>query len=95
MNEEQDNYASLISDLQREASSRLRLARNGNSAVADAIMFYIQKGDQAGLSPEELVDFFAVSTPNVLEDAGYVGDAGDDVVALFDKLHSDFQNSKR
>jgi hypothetical protein len=56
----------------------------------EAISFYLRTGYGMGLSSGELLDYFAVSTPNIIEVAGLVGERGDPVIALYDELDEEF-----
>ncbi len=83
----------VIAELQARATANLRAAGGRSDALRDAILSYLQEGYQLDLGPSELTDFFCVSTPNIVEEAGYIGAAGDAVVALFDELHDQFRRS--
>ena len=80
-----------IADLQARTTAAVRAASGRADALGDAIWSYLGEGYRLGLVPSELVDFFCVSTPNIVEEAGYRGNAGDAVVALFDQLHDQFR----
>lgn len=86
-----DNTA--IAELQAKATTNLRAADGRSDSLRNAILSYILEGHGLGLSPSELTDFFCVSTPNIVEAAGYAGAAGDAVVALFDELHDHFRRT--
>lgn len=83
-----DDYAEVVARLQDQAAVRLRDAHGNSDFLREAIMFYLREGSRLGLGSSELTDFFCVSTPNVVEAAGYINAAGDAVVALFDELHA-------
>jgi len=44
------------------------------------VCHYLQAGDQEGISHEELIDFLGVSTPSVLDSAGYTDSEASDVM---------------
>ena len=80
-----------IAELQARATTNLRAAQGHSDLVRDAILSYLLEGYRLGLCPSELTDFFCISTPNIVEGAGYVDAAGDAIVALFDDIHDQFQ----
>lgn len=61
--------------------------------MREAIVQYLRESYRLGLSPAELVDAFCVSTPNIVESAGYWGADGDSVVARFDELHEEHRRA--
>jgi len=92
MSDDQANDTA-IAALQAKATASLRAAGGRPDALRDAILSYLREGYGMGLSPSELTDFFCVSTPNIVEAAGYTDAAGDDAVALFDELHDRFRRT--
>src|SRR5438105_1181670 len=57
----------------------LRAARGRADAVRDAVGSYIREAYRIGMTPGELIDDFCVSTPNIVEEAGYAGSDGEGV----------------
>jgi hypothetical protein len=82
-----------VAELQARAANNLRAAHGRAEPLRDAILSYLHDGYQLGLSAAELTDFFCVSTPNIVEDAGCMDAGGDAVVALFDELHDQVRQS--
>jgi len=87
------DYLTVVTNLQNQAAARLREAHDKPDSLRGAIIFYLEEGNRLGLGSSELIDFFCVSTPNVVEAAGYNDVAADRVVALFDELHSQFRRA--
>jgi hypothetical protein len=85
----------VVAALRANASERLQAANGHPDALRDAIMSYIVEGYRVGLCSSELIDFFCVSTANILETAGYHGSGAADVVAVFDVLHDQFRHKGR
>lgn len=69
------------------------MAHGRPNSLRDAVLTYVREGYQLGLVPSELADFFCVSTPNIVEEAGYADTAGDEVVALFDEVHDQYRRT--
>ena len=84
-----------ITELQAQATSDLRAAHGREDSVRDAILSYLREGYQLGLTAGELTDFFCVSTPSIVEEAGYADADGDVVVALFDQIHDQLLNTNK
>lgn len=82
------HYQALVAKLQDQAAARLREACDNLDSLREAITFYLGEGTRLGLSPSELTDLFCVSTPNIIEMAGYADAAGDPIVSLFDEVHN-------
>ena len=82
-----------IRELRARAAIDLRAARGSDDSILNSIISYLREGYRLGLSEAELTDFFCVSTPNILEQAGYTDTEGDTVAALFDELHDKFRRT--
>lgn len=80
-----------IEKLQKKTVAGLKAANGRPDSLGEVILSYLREGYGLGLSPSELTDYFAVSTPNIIEEACYAGTDGDSVAALFDKLHDEFR----
>lgn len=74
---------------------RLTAAGADPGAHRDAIIAYIREGCELSLVGSELIDFFCVSTPNIVEAAGFSGAGAEEIVALFDELHDRFWRAER
>ena len=57
--------------------------------IKQAIADYLEKGYSARLSSGELVDFFCVSTPSILDKAGYDEEEADAAIRLYDEINTD------
>lgn len=84
---DEERYSLAVTNLCAKATADLRAAAGRPEAVREAILTYLRDGYGKGVTSGELIDFFCVSTPNIAEEAGYVGEAGDAIVSLFDELH--------
>ena len=81
-------YGAAIAELQQKTVDRLAKAGGREDALHDAILSYLREGYRIGATRGELIDFFCVSTPNIVESAGYRDGALDAIVRLFDALHA-------
>ena len=66
-----EQYERLVDDVTREAADDFRRAGQSIEEQRRACVRYFQRGHAAGLSHPELIDFLGVSTPSVLDKAGY------------------------
>jgi hypothetical protein len=80
-------YSTALERLQDETVAGLKAANGQTDPLRPVIMSYLKRGYELGLSPSELTDFFCVSTPSIVEAAGYTDTSGDSVVSLFDEVH--------
>ena len=65
----------------------MKQAKGDERAVSAAIQRYLDTGYGAYLSPGELVDFFCVSTPSILDMAEYSEGETDAAVKLYDEIN--------
>ncbi len=75
------------SSIRKSVVDALSKSMDDESGQVAAIACFIRDAYSANMVGEEIIDAFCVSTPNIVEDAGYFNDRGDAVVAIFDKLH--------
>ena len=73
------DYFAFVALLSRRTADELRSAKNHKARERTALCRYYKRGKRANLTPDELVDFIAVSDGNILEVAGY---SDDESVAL-------------
>lgn len=66
--------------------SRLRAAAGDQEGIESALRRYIDQGDRMKMSPMELWDYFAISSPSIPEKAGYCGYDVERMNALFERL---------
>ena len=78
-----------IERLQSDAIDSLRSANGDPLLLRAAIRSYLVQGHTLGLGPSELTDYFCVSTPSIVESAGFTGDSIFELVALFDQIHNE------
>ena len=84
-----EGYVALVRRLSDEAVEELRAARNDREAQRLALCRYYKRGLAANLTTEELVDFLAISTPSILDQAGYNDAEAEAVMTLSDSLTED------
>jgi hypothetical protein len=66
-----EDYERLVHGITKKAAADFRQAARSVPEQRPACCRYFKRDEIAGLSRPELVDFFGVSTPSVLEMAGY------------------------
>jgi hypothetical protein len=88
------NYLKIVNDLETEAAFRLQAAKADPDSLREAILWYLREGYRLGLCQSELIDFLCISTPNIVESAGYADARADSIVALFDELHGQLVQKK-
>lgn len=86
LNGTDEEYAAFVEWLEGETASSLQKAKGDNRAIAAAITSYLETGYSAHVTSGELVDFFCVSTPSILDKAGYSEAEADSAVALYDEI---------
>jgi hypothetical protein len=65
------DYGERVERICREAAAELRSCLGDPLAQIAACCRYFEKGEREGISHEELIDFLGISTPSVLDKAGY------------------------
>jgi hypothetical protein len=73
-------------ELVGQTVSRLREADGDPAKVRTAIRRYLNQGTRLGMSPLVLWDYFAVSHPGIVGQAGYSGTRKDAVMAEFERI---------
>ncbi|MGH9769266.1 MAG: hypothetical protein ACREAB_17720 [Blastocatellia bacterium] len=86
-NDSEEDYFAFIHWLEDKTADRLRASRGNIEAIKQAIVGYLEKGYSAHLSSGELVDFFCVSTPSILDKAGYYEEEADAAIKLYDEIN--------
>jgi hypothetical protein len=81
-----DHYATFVESLMVRASSAMQNADN-DIAMRSAIHAFLEEGYTAGLTSEELTDFFCVDTPSVVDRAELAWARADEAVAMFDQIN--------
>ena len=87
INDSDDDYFRFIHWLEEETAKELKLARGNEQATRLAILHYLETGYGAYLTSGELVDFFCVSSPSVLDKAEYSDEETEFAVKLYDDLN--------
>jgi hypothetical protein len=81
-----EDYSAFVEWLESETASSLEQAKGDEPAIATAIRTYLETGYSAHLTSGELVDFFCVNTPSILDKAGYFEVHADWAVELYDQI---------
>lgn len=81
-NPSNDDYVAFVAWLSEAAASELREAKGDPAGQKAALSRYYARGERAHLSAGELIDFLAVSTPSILDMAGYSDDESDAVMRI-------------
>jgi hypothetical protein len=71
-----DDYFALVAALSKQAAEEFRQALGDPAQQKLALCRYYKRGEQAGLTTGELIDFLGVSADCVLDKAGYDDEAG-------------------
>lgn len=88
-NESEDAYSAYIHWLEQETANNLRAAKEDNAALTNAIRKYLETGYKARLSAQEMIDFFCISTPSILDMAGFTEQEAEEAVKTYDNLNSE------
>jgi len=88
-----ERYATFVDSLVSRTSSSLRNATD-DIATRAAIRAFLEEGCAAGLTSEELIDFFCVDTPSIIDRAGITPARADEVVALFDQINDQLHRDR-
>ena len=84
-----DKYSELIDDLTRKSVLDFRFYHNDSNKQRMACCRYFKRGRIADLSTSELVDFLGVSSPSILELAGYSDKEANRVMKMIASLKDD------
>ena len=72
-----EDYSEYVEWLSERTAVELRQAKGDTIRQRHALCRYYKRGDQANLTPSELIDFLGVSTPSIFDMAGYTDEEGD------------------
>lgn len=86
-NESEEKYFVYIHWLEQETANNLRAAKGDKVALTNAIKQYLETGYKSRLSAQEMVDFFCVSTPSILDMAGFSEKESEKAIKIYDKLN--------
>ena len=84
-----DNYFAYVAWLSELTAEDLRRVKDSPEQQKQALCRYYKRGDQAKLTPSELIDFLGVSTPSIIDMAGYTDEEGDALFVIFDNTTRD------
>ena len=86
-------YDALVDRVSKEAAAEFRRTKTEQEKKL-ACCRYFKRGDLAGLSRPELIDFLGVSTPSILELSGYSDDEAQEVMdALAEISEEEIENA--
>lgn len=84
-----ESYFAFVEWLENKTAAELQRAKGNERAIRAAIVGYLETGYGAHRTSGELVDFFCVSTPSVLDKAGYSEEEADDAIEIYDEINPD------
>jgi hypothetical protein len=84
-----DEYEKLVAEFTRLAADDFRRSATTEQEQRAALCRYFRRGAHADLSHSELIDFLGVSTPSVLDMAGYSHAAADRVMLMLREITDD------
>ncbi len=79
-------YEKAVEELLAKTVAELRAVDADAIKLGAAIDAYLQAGDDLGMSPYELRDYFDISSPGLAEEAGYSGDNLDKASMIFTQV---------
>jgi len=89
---EDQDYNKMVEQLKQNTANALRNSGYDPDAIKHAIQSYLQEGYSAGLTGSELIDFFCVDTPSIVDSCGFNEASVDQAVSLFDTIHDEFRH---
>lgn len=84
--ESDEDYFSFVSWLSELTAAELRDAKGDPARQKGVLCRYYKRGEQVKLTASELIDFLGVSTPSILDMAGYSEDEGKAVFVISDEI---------
>ena len=81
-----DDYFAFVDWLSEGTAEELRRAKADAPRQRQVLCRYFGRGLRAHLTPPELIDFLGVSTPTILETAGYNDEESDALMAMSGSL---------
>ena len=87
------DYSAFVTWLSERTAAELRQAKGDPFVEKQALCRYYQRGERAHLTPGELIDFLAVSTPCILDDANYSDAEAESLMQISDSLTEEDINS--
>jgi len=83
-----------MGELSGQTVAKLSASDGDLAFVRDTLLAYVTAGYELGMVAEELIDAFCVSTPNILETAGFSGAPSEEIMAVFDEIHAQVWRSR-
>ena len=80
-------YGAFVNRLKELTAKELAEADSSAEALEAAILRYLHAGYQARLTRGEIIDFFCVDGPSILDLAAIAGEEADEIVRRFDELN--------
>ena len=87
------DYSERIARVCRHCADGLRGIHGDLLAQLRVVCHYFQEGKDEGLSHEELIDFLGISTPSVLDNAGYSDSEALEVMKALPLITNDKQGN--
>jgi hypothetical protein len=84
--DDDEEYFEFVRWLSSRAAAELRDAKEDPVQQRQALCRYYKRGFRAHLTPGELIDFLGVSSPSILDMAGYSDEEGGAMMAISDGL---------
>ena len=83
------NYFAFVAWISELTANELREVRGNPEKQKEVLCRYYKRGENANLTAGELIDFLGVSSPSILDVAGYTDEEGDALFVISDKLTDD------
>lgn len=87
--ESDDNYSAYVAWLSELTAEDVRRVKGSPEQQKQALCRYYKRGEQANLTARELIDYLGVSSPSILEMAGYTEEEGFTLFVISNKLTDD------
>ncbi len=84
-----EEYFAFVEWLSAQTVVELHAVKGNAEGERQALIRYYRRGELANVTTDELIDFLAVSSSNILENAGYSDEESDALMAISDSLTDD------
>jgi hypothetical protein len=81
-----EDYSAFVKWLSNLTAVDLRAAKGDPEQQKRALCRYYKRGERANLTAGELIDFLGVSTPSILDQAGYDDEESEALMSISDSL---------
>ncbi len=85
-NSSETDYFAFVQWLCEHTAAELRQAKGNREQQKSVLCRYYKRGLRANLTTGELIDFLGVSTPSILDKAGFDDEEADEVMAVSNSL---------